>query len=152
MDVNDKKHYICHAIKGARAIGKEEMARKAELSKQICERIHLARQKKQFKDDNQREKVEQWFAVADEHGGVWLAVQDVKDNSTLSKTKAKALLKAQINIRTKVLKCVPDKDLLSKASVPDLQRYMTRLLSIEVPEEAWMCLTSLQLQSHWLGC
>ena len=139
-DVNDKKHHIHQAIKGARAISKEEKVRKAELSKQIRERIKLARHKQQSKDDSDRGKVEQWFMLVYSHGGVWLTPQDVKENTNnLLKTKAKLLLKAQINIRIKVLKCVPDKEnkvLLSKATVTDLQRYMVSLLSIEVPEEA----------------
>ena len=140
LDVNDKKHHIFHAMKGARVISKEEKARKAQLSKQIRERIRLARQKQQSKDDSQREKVEQWFALAYEHGGVWLTSQEVKENSDhISKTKAKALLKAQINIRMKILKCEPDKENkvpLSRATVVELQRYMINLLNIEEPEQA----------------
>ena len=139
LNVNDKKYHISHAMKGARAISEEEKARKAQLSKQIRERIQLARQRQQSKDDSQREKVEQWFTLAYNHGGVWLTSQEVKENSDhLSKTKAKVLLKAQINIRIKILKCEPDKENkvpISKATVAELQRYMINLLNIEEPEQ-----------------
>ena len=70
------------------------------------------------------------------HDGLWKTEEDIDNHlSSLNKTKSLEALKAQINVRIKVLGCQASRKMaLSKASINDLKLYLLELSVVEVDE------------------
>ena len=106
------------------------------LQKQLQEKLELSRQKLYAKESSDRKKTELWFQLAFEHGGLWLSHNVIEEKvNPLSATKAKAVLKAQINIWTKVLHCSCDQLRITNASVSELKDHLIKLIETEPPVE-----------------
>ena len=101
------------------------------------------------------EKKEQWF----ENAGLWSTCGEIEDNiKQLSVTSAKSVLKAQINIRTKVLKCPGEHILFTSAMVDELKEHLVKLTRAEIPSDYVtlyniirdpMTLTGLTIKHRW---
>ena len=79
---------------------------------------------------------EQWFEAAFEHGGLWSIRGEIEnDIRQLSVTSAKSVLKAQIKIRTKVLKCTGEHILFTSATIDELYKYLVKLTMAEIPSD-----------------
>ena len=133
QDDKVKHVYTDEAFSYARKNTQEEMARSRQLECVRQENLRLSHDIIHAHDNSAREKKEQWFGVALENGGLWSTRDEIKDNiRQLSVTSAKTVLKAQINIRTKELKCTCEHILFMSATVGELNEHRVKLTRAEI--------------------
>ena len=110
-----------HARKVARKNTEADKERKEQLQRELQEKPRLSRQRIHQRENTAREKIEQWFELAYKHGGLWISPGKIEDETRkLSMTGAKSILKAQINIWTKVMKCTGEQISFTHATVDQL--------------------------------
>lgn len=132
----ERRTRITQARIRGRQLRQEDLAMRDRLNKEHRERLQMLREVGQKKDDKERGRFEKWLETMVQNGGLWEAADIAAHVSSITKTKAKQLLTAQINVRAKVLNTVlQDKIALSKASVEELCAYLLKLVEKGVPED-----------------
>lgn len=135
-DAADKKTHVAMAIKEARVITQEDRDRKRRLLMRLSENLVKARKTLLAKEDKDREKQEMWLDGVYNNGGLWGSAAEVEKHvSRLTKTKATAAIKCQLNVRTKLHATAQPKILLTKASLRQLQEHLVTVIQTDVPVE-----------------
>ena len=147
------------AISNARKNTQEGKVKSRQLECVRQENLRLSRDKIHAHDISAREKKEMWFGVAFENGGLWSTRGEIEDNTRqLSVTSAKSVLKTQINIRTKVLKCTAEHILFTSATVDELKEHLAKLITAEIHSDYMklydiirdpMTLTGMKIKHRW---
>ena len=128
------------------------------MDKIVSDRLKASRTTLLEKEDKDRKKTEKLVEDLFEHDGMCQDEQSVIQHSNgLSKTKATSALKSQINVRTKMLKCVgTQKVTLGKCNVEQLKQYLLELLQIQIPDGlldlAGLLVSEESLVSSLKGC
>lgn len=148
----ERKQQINSAVTAGRKLRKDDRTFQANIKQKLKDRLTHLRKERQQKDDNTRTRYEGWFQTAHKHGGLWHSEDDLNRNlAGLSKTKAKQVLVAQINIYTKVLKCTvdaADRKFVTKATVDELKVYVLKLIQTgSSPETEDLCEILMQPRS-----
>ena len=121
----------------SRKIAQQDVADGKEHRDAVMAKLLASRAKVLQKEDRDRTKYENWLEETYCRGGLW--TDSLMMNGSLkglSKTKTVNALKAQLQVRMKVLRCEPQtKVILGKCSVEELQGLMAETMSIAVPEE-----------------
>ena len=126
-----------HAMSEARKNTKADKERREQLRRELQEKLRLSRQIIHQRESSAREMTEQWFELAYKHGGLWMSPGKIEDETRkLSMTSATLILKAQINIWTKVLKCAGDQISFTHATVDQLKEHLGKLIEAELPLES----------------
>ena len=121
----------------SRKIAQQDVADEKEHRDAVMAKLLASRAKVLQKEDRDRTKYENWLEETYSRGGLWTDMVMMNDSlKGLSKTKTVNALKAQVQVRMKVLRCEPQrKVILGKCSVEELQGLMAETMSIAVPEE-----------------
>ena len=111
----------------------------------------MGRRKREEKEQKARDVKEGLIKDSSEMG-LW-SVADIPENITsLSQTKAKEMLKAQIGARKTLLHCVPTEKLaISKATVLQLSSHLENLLGVQLTQEDAILESYLQDPLQLLG-
>ena len=136
QDQHSRHHRITLAMKDARRLRAQEMEKRNDLDEKLCEKIRLSRKAISDKENKSRVHFEDYVETVLKHDGLWKTEEDIDNHlSSLNKTKSLEALKAQINVRIKVLGCQASRKMaLSKASINDLKLYLLELFVVEVDE------------------
>lgn len=126
------------AMKQAREITADDKQRKERTDKLIQDRLLESRKEMLKKEDKERGKFEKYLQDMFDTGGIWQNSDEMEHNLRgFSKTKAMNAVKAQINVRTKMLKCVDvDKIVLGKCSLSELKDYLGIVMHAGMPAAA----------------
>ena len=125
-----------HTRRVARKKTEADKERREQLRREL-QKLRLSRQRIHQRENSAREKTEQWFELAYKRGGLWISPGKIEDETRkLSMTSAKSILKAQINIWTKVLKCAGDQISFTHATVNQLKEHLGKLTGTNIPLES----------------
>ena len=133
---SEEKEARCRlARKQVRLISTQEKQRKKLMEQKIDNQIKKSRQDLARKEDKMRDQQERWFSNVYQNGGLWTSGEEINSAlQGLSKTKATAAVKAQINVRTKVLQ-LNDGTVLMKNNLNALKERLQKLINAPVSGE-----------------
>ena len=101
----------------------------------VKDRLIQTRKQSLEKEDRSWSKCENWLEDMFEHGGLWANINEMDSAlRDLSKTKAITATKAQLHVRTKILHCQLEANImLTKASFQELRTAVLTTISQAVP-------------------
>lgn len=131
-----RAEHVIEARKKAREIRQADVEQCQNVDQQIEENLKTSRQELLQKDEKERDNSEKLVEEVYHSGGLWQNDKDIEDNvKNLRKGAAVKAVKAQINVRVKLLKCKADEKIaLSRATLAELKQHLLVLMS-RVPEE-----------------
>ena len=133
----EKSQKISLAIKDTHTIRLQDKTDIEARHERVKDRLIQTRKQSLEKEDRSRSKCENWLEDMFEHGGLW-ANRNEMDSALrdLSNTKAITATKAQLLVRTKILHCQLDANImLTKASFQELRTAVLTTISQAVPVE-----------------
>ena len=132
---DEKTCRIRLAMGDARKVRLEEQRDQTEHHERIKDKLISLRKQRLEKEDRSRSKSEKWLEDIYGSGGLWASQHDMDNNlQNLSNSKAIAAIKAQVQVRIKILNC-ESSILISKASFTELKAVLLVLIHQAVPFE-----------------
>ena len=135
--VDEKSTKITLAMKDVHSIRLQDKTDKETHHERVKDKLIQVRKQILQKEDRSRSKFEKWLEDMFEHGGLWANKNEMdRALKDLSNTKAIAATKAQIHIRTKILHCKLEGNImLTKASLQELRTAVLMTINQAVPVE-----------------
>lgn len=133
----EKHARLSLAREQSHAIAKEEKAMKIAIQKKLDDLLKDSKKKLAQKDDKDRERYESWLESVYNNGGLWENEEDIeKALGGMNKTRSLVCLKAQINVRVKILKCCTGEGrVFLKNDVEYLKGSLLKLIHADVSED-----------------
>ena len=147
-----KKKNIIEAITLGRKVRAANRSREITRRRRLKERLELMR--KQLTEREERIRVRQEHLIEDvlESGGIWMTEQDMENNTKhMGKVKLFAALKAQINIRIKVLKSKSKKVIFTKSSINQLKECLLEVITDPIDDDKQELYAMLQRPDDLVG-
>lgn len=124
------------AARQACHVATQEKKHAQEVAEHIKQRLLESRKELLAKEDKDRDRYEQWLDNVYQNGGLWTDEHQIVSNcNKLTKSKAITAVKAQINVRCKVLQMDQKKKVLfTKCTLPELQVCLAEIINGDIPE------------------